>query len=177
MLNFNFFSPDRFFSCYCNCIVYHRENLDQCRFVYVWHALAGYWGGVLPTSDSMKKYNPKLVYPIQSPGNLGNMRDIVMVILEKYGVGFIDPSKIFDFYNDLHSYLASNGVDGVKVDVQNLIETLGSGNGGRVMLTGQYQEALEKSVSRNFKENNLICSMSHNSDSIYRFASYLPSQS
>ncbi|KAJ6688266.1 hypothetical protein OIU74_016893 [Salix koriyanagi] len=137
------------------------------KFVYVWHALAGYWGGVLPTSDSMKKYNPKLVYPIQSPGNLGNMRDIVMVILEKYGVGFIDPSKIFDFYNDLHSYLASNGVDGVKVDVQNLIETLGSGNGGRVMLTGQYQEALEKSVSRNFKENNLICSMSHNSDSIY----------
>ncbi|KAJ6410296.1 hypothetical protein OIU84_007112 [Salix udensis] len=137
------------------------------KFVYVWHALAGYWGGVLPTSDSMKKYNPKLVYPIESPGNLGNMRDIVMVILEKYGVGFIDPSKIFDFYNDLHSYLASNGVDGVKVDVQNLIETLGSGNGGRVMLTGQYQEALEKSVSRNFKENNLICSMSHNSDSIY----------
>jgi raffinose synthase len=97
--------------------------------------------------------------------------------LEKYGVGVIDPSKIFDFYNDLHSYLASNGVDGVKVDVQNLIETLGSGCGGRVTLTRQYQEALERSISRNFKENNLICCMSHNSDSIYRFSSFLPFQS
>lgn len=134
----------------------------------MWHALAGYWGGVLPPSDTMKKYNPKLVYPIQSPGNVGNMRDIAMDSLEKYGVGIIDPSKIFEFYNDLHSYLASSGVDGVKVDVQNLIETLGSGYGGRVTLTGQYQQALEESIARNFKDNNLICCMSHNSDSIYR---------
>ncbi|XP_059442460.1 probable galactinol--sucrose galactosyltransferase 2 [Corylus avellana] len=137
------------------------------KFVYVWHALAGYWGGVLPSSEAMKKYNPKIAYPIQSPGNTGNLRDIVMDILEKYGVGTIDPQKIFEFYNDLHSYLASSGVDGVKVDVQNLIETLGSGYGGRVSLTRRYQEALEQSIARNFKDNNLICCMSHNSDSIY----------
>jgi len=141
-----------------------------CRFVYVWHALAGYWGGLLPSSETMKKYNPKIAYPIQSPGNTGNLRDIVTEILEKFGVGIIDPQNIFEFYNDLHSYLASSGVDGVKVDVQNLIETLGSGYGGRVSLTRRYQEALEQSIARNFKDNNLICSMSHNSDSIYRFA-------
>jgi len=141
-----------------------------CRFVYVWHALAGYWGGLLPSSETMKKYNPKIAYPIQSPGNTGNLRDIVMEILEKFGVGIIDPQNIFEFYNDLHSYLASSGVDGVKVDVQNLIETLGSGYGGRVSLTRRYQEALEQSIARNFKNNNLICCMSHNSDSIYRFA-------
>jgi hypothetical protein len=132
--------------------------------------LAGYWGGLLPSSETMKKYNPKIAYPIQSPGNTGNLRDIVMEILEKFGVGIIDPQNIFEFYNDLHSYLASSGVDGVKVDVQNLIETLGSGYGGRVSLTRRYQEALEQSIARNFKDNNLICSMSHNSDSIYRFA-------
>ncbi|KAK9278952.1 hypothetical protein L1049_028534 [Liquidambar formosana] len=137
------------------------------KYVYVWHALAGYWGGVLPSSGAMKKYNPKIAYPIQSPGNTGNLRDVAMDSLEKYGVGIIDPQKIYDFYNDLHSYLASSGVDGVKVDVQNLIETLGSGHGGRVSLTRQYQEALEQSIARNFKENNLICCMSHNSDSIY----------
>jgi len=141
-----------------------------CRFVYVWHALAGYWGGLLPSSETMKKYNPKIAYPIQSPGNTGNLRDIVMEILEKFGVGIIDPQNIFEFYNDLHSYLASSGVDGVKVDVKNLIETLGSGYGGRVSLTRRYQEALEESIARNFKNNNLICCMSHNSDSIYRFA-------
>ncbi|KAJ4822523.1 hypothetical protein Tsubulata_048068 [Turnera subulata] len=137
------------------------------KFVYMWHALAGYWGGVFPSSESMKKYKPKLVYPIQSPGNVGNVRDIAMDSLEKYGVGVIDPNKVYDFYNDLHSYLASSGVDGVKVDVQNLIETLGSGYGGRVTLTRQYQGALEQSIARNFRGNNLICCMSHNSDSIY----------
>ena len=139
----------------------------------MWHALAGYWGGVLPSSDTMKKYNPKLAYPIQSPGATWNHRCIAIDSLEKYGVGIIDPEKIYDFYNDYHSYLASCGVDGVKVDVQNLIETLGSGYGGRVSLTKRYQEALEQSVTRNFKDNNLICCMSHNSDSIYRFAVYL----
>ncbi|CAJ2644507.1 unnamed protein product [Trifolium pratense] len=143
-----------------------KQNLSV-KYVYMWHALAGYWGGVLASSDAMKKYNPKLVYPIQSPSITGNLRDIAMDSLEKYGVGIIDPSKLYDFYNDYHSYLASCGVDGVKVDVQNLIETLGSGYGGRVSLTKRYQEALETSVARNFKDNNLICCMAHNSDSIY----------
>ena len=151
----------------------HEYNGALFRYVYMWHALAGYWGGVLPSSDTMKKYNPKLAYPIQSPGATWNHRCIAIDSLEKYGVGIIDPEKIYDFYNDYHSYLASCGVDGVKVDVQNLIETLGSGYGGRVSLTKRYQEALEQSVTRNFKDNNLICCMSHNSDSIYRFAVYL----
>ncbi|XP_073148587.1 probable galactinol--sucrose galactosyltransferase 2 isoform X2 [Henckelia pumila] len=137
------------------------------KFVYVWHALVGYWGGVLPSSEKMKKYNPKLMYPIQSPGNVGNFRDIAMDSLEKYGVGLIDPYKIYDFFNDFHCYLSSCGIDGVKVDVQNLVETLGTGFGGRVSLTRQYQQALEESVARNFKENNLICCMSLNTDSIY----------
>ncbi|CAK8566698.1 unnamed protein product [Lathyrus sativus] len=143
-----------------------KQNLNV-KYVYMWHALVGYWGGLLPSSDAMKKYNPKLAYPIQSPSNLGNLRDIAMDSLEKYGVGIIDPSKLYEFYNDYHKYLASCGVDGVKVDVQNLIETLGSGYGGRVSLTKQYQEALETSIARNFKGNNLICCMCHNSDSIY----------
>ncbi|KAK4394867.1 putative galactinol--sucrose galactosyltransferase 2 [Sesamum angolense] len=102
------------------------------KFVYVWHALVGYWGGILPSSEKMKNYNPEITYPVQSPGNVGNLRDIAM-----------------------------------DIDVQNLIETLGGGHGGRVSLTRKYQEALEESVARNFKENNLICCMSHNTDSIY----------
>ncbi|KAI8018053.1 putative galactinol--sucrose galactosyltransferase 2 [Camellia lanceoleosa] len=137
------------------------------KYVYMWHALAGYWGGLLPSSEPLKKYNPKIAYPVQSPGNIGNIRDVVVDSLEKYGVGIIDPEKVYDFYNDLHSYLASSGVDGVKVDVQNLLETLGSGLGGRVTITRKYQQALDESIARNFKDNNLIASMCHNSDSIY----------
>ncbi|CAN6228565.1 unnamed protein product [Urochloa humidicola] len=137
------------------------------KFVYMWHALLGYWGGVLATSDAMKKYNPKLAYPVQSPGNVANLRDIAMDSLEKFGVGIIDLDKIYEFYNDQHSYLSSVGVDGVKVDVQNVLETLGHGFGGRVAVTRKYQHALEESIAQNFKRNNLICCMSHNSDSIF----------
>ncbi|ERN19108.1 probable galactinol--sucrose galactosyltransferase 2 [Amborella trichopoda] len=137
------------------------------KYVYVWHALMGYWGGVLPSSPEMQKYSPKLLYPVQSPGNIGNLRDVAMDSLEKYGVGTIDPGKIFEFFDDMHKYLASQNIDGVKVDVQNLIETLGGGLGGRVCLTRQCQHALEESVAKNFNHNNLICCMAHNTDSIY----------
>lgn len=135
----------------------------------MWHSIHGYWGGVLPSSEKMQKYDPELCFPVQSPGNKANLRDIIPDVLEKYGVGLIDPEKILDFYNDQHEYLASCGVDGIKVDSQNLIETLGSGHGGRVSITRRYQEALEDSVARNFESNNVICCMSHSTDSIFRF--------
>ncbi|XP_011086999.1 probable galactinol--sucrose galactosyltransferase 2 [Sesamum indicum] len=147
-------------------IHYIKENYGL-KYVYMWHALAGYWGGLLATSEALKKYSPKLEYPVQSPGNIGNIRDVVFDMLEKYGVGVIDPQKVFDFYNDMHGYLASSGVDGVKVDVQNLLETLGSGHGGRVSITKKYHEALDESIEKNFRDNNLICCMCHNSDSIF----------
>ncbi|KAL7115385.1 hypothetical protein ACP275_04G181600 [Erythranthe tilingii] len=148
-------------------LIHHIKENYGLKYVYMWHALVGYWGGLLTSSEPLKKYNPKLVYPIQSPGNIGNIRDIAMDIVEKYGVGIIDPEKIFDFYNDMHSYLADSGVDGVKVDVQNILETLGSGYGGRVSITKKYHEALDESIEQNFKDNNLICCMCHNSDSIF----------
>ncbi|KAL8529897.1 hypothetical protein ACS0TY_007095 [Phlomoides rotata] len=147
-------------------IHYIKQNYGL-EYVYMWHALAGYWGGVVASSEALKKYNPKIEYPVQSPGNIGNIRDIAMDSLEKYGVGVVDPQKVFDFYNDMHRYLADSGVDGVKVDVQNLLETLGSGYGGRVSITKKYHEALDESVEKNFRDNNLICCMCHNSDSIF----------
>ncbi|KAL9273211.1 putative galactinol--sucrose galactosyltransferase 2 [Drosera capensis] len=117
------------------------------KYVYVWHALVGYWGGLLPSSDALK-----------------NVRGVAMDSIEEYGRAVIDPEKIYDFYIDQHSFLASIGDDGVKVDVQNVIETVGSGYGGRVALGKEYQYALEESVAKNFKESNLICCMSHSSD-------------
>ncbi|KAI3464230.1 hypothetical protein Pfo_020893 [Paulownia fortunei] len=147
-------------------IHYIKENYGV-KYVYMWHAIVGYWGGLLASSEALKKYKPKLAYPVQSRGNIGNIRDIGVDNLEKYGVGVIDPQKVFDFYNDMHSYLASTGVDGVKVDGQNILGTLGSGNGGRVSITKRYHEALDESIEKNFRDNNLICCMCHNSDSIF----------
>ncbi|KAJ1403267.1 Glycosyl hydrolases 36 [Sesbania bispinosa] len=137
------------------------------KYVYAWHALLGYWSGVDPTSDEMRKYNPKIVSVVQSPGNLSHVVCDVVQCIEKGGVGLIDPLKINEFYDDLHGYLARCGVDGVKVDVQCILDTLGSGYGGRVTLTKRFQEALEDSVLKNFGGNNLICSMSTNNDYIF----------
>lgn len=52
--------------------------------------------------------------------------------------------------------------------MQNVLELLGSGYGGRVELMRRYQEALEESLIRNFHRNNLICGMSLSNDYIYR---------
>ncbi|KAF5183437.1 Stachyose synthase [Thalictrum thalictroides] len=74
------------------------------RYVYVWHALMGYWGGFHPDAPA---------------------------------------------------------------DVQNLLETVASGLGGRVLLTRQFQQALEKSIAANFQDNGIICCMGQSTDSIY----------
>lgn len=137
------------------------------KYVYVWHALMGYWGGLHPDAPGTQKYNPTLKFPIQSPGNLANMRDEAMDAMERYGVGTIDPAKISDFYDDLHKYLVSQNVDGVKVDVQNILETVANGSGGRVSLTRHFQQALEKSISTNFQDNSIICCMGQSTDSLY----------
>ncbi|KAK6151294.1 hypothetical protein DH2020_013929 [Rehmannia glutinosa] len=144
-----------------------KKPNNRTIYVYVWHALAGYWGGVHPSGPGMEHYDTSLAYPVQSPGVLGNQPDIVMDSLAVHGLGLVHPKKVFNFYNELHAYLASCGVDGVKVDVQNIIETLGAGHGGRVSLTRSYHQALEASISRNFPDNGCIACMCHNTDGIY----------
>ncbi|TYK11099.1 putative galactinol--sucrose galactosyltransferase 2 isoform X1 [Cucumis melo var. makuwa] len=148
-------------------VVDDAKKQHKVKFVYAWHALAGYWGGVKPASPGMEHYDSALAYPVQSPGMLGNQPDIVVDSLAVHGIGLVHPKKVFNFYNELHSYLASCGIDGVKVDVQNIIETLGAGHGGRVTLTRSYHQALEASIARNFSDNGCIACMCHNTDSLY----------
>ncbi|KAL7138491.1 hypothetical protein ABFS83_10G167800 [Erythranthe nasuta] len=148
-------------------VVRDAKQQHNVKYVYVWHALAGYWGGVQPAGPGMEHYDTALAYPVQSPGVMGNQPDIVMDSLAVHGLGLVHPKKVFNFYNELHAYLASCGVDGVKVDVQNIIETLGAGHGGRVSLTRSYHQALEASISRNFPDNGCIACMCHNTDGIY----------
>lgn len=141
------------------------------KFVYVWHAITGYWGGVKPDVAEMEHYESKLAYPKTSPGVQSNEHveypDNCLEALMKNGLGLVNPEKVFKFYDELHSYLASAGIDGVKVDVQNVLETLGAGHGGRVKLARNYHKALEASIGRNFPDNGIISCMSHNTDGLY----------
>uniref|UniRef100_A0A7N1A411 galactinol--sucrose galactosyltransferase n=1 Tax=Kalanchoe fedtschenkoi TaxID=63787 RepID=A0A7N1A411_KALFE len=144
-----------------------KDN-HSLKYVYVWHAITGYWGGVRPGVSEMGHYDPKLAYPVASPGVDSNEPCDALKSIAQNGLGLVHPEKVFNFYNELHSYLASAGIDGVKVDVQNILETLGAGHGGRVQLTRKYHQALEASVSRNFPDNGIIYCMSHNTDGLYR---------
>ncbi|KAJ7517623.1 hypothetical protein O6H91_21G032000 [Diphasiastrum complanatum] len=142
---------------------------QECSFkyIYMWHAVIGYWGGVKPGVAGMEHFDSDLTYPVHSPGILQNQPEMALDSLTVNGLGVVNPQKVSDFYNELHGYLAAAGVDGVKVDVQSILETLGTGHGGRVLLTRQYQQALQASVQRNFPDNGCIACMSHHTDAIY----------
>ncbi|KAL8469571.1 hypothetical protein ACS0TY_032424 [Phlomoides rotata] len=148
-------------------IVTEIKDQHSVKYVYVWHALTGYWGGVRPGVAEMDHYESKMTYPVSSPGVESNEPCDAFNSIAKTGLGLVNPEKVYSFYNELHSYLASAGIDGVKVDVQNILETLGAGHGGRVKIAGKYHRALEASISRNFPDNGIISCMSHNTDGLY----------
>lgn len=148
-------------------VVMDIKEHHNIKYVYVWHAIIGYWGGVRPGVAEMEHYDSKLCFPVSSPGMEWNEKCDALKAITKNGVGLVHPEKVFNFYNELHSYLASAGVDGVKVDSQNILETLGAGHGGRVRLARKYHHALEASISRNFPDNGIISCMSHNTDGLY----------
>lgn len=148
-------------------IVSQIKDEHSVKYVYVWHAITGYWGGVKPGIAEMEHYESKMAYPVTSPGVQSNQPDDALDSMTKNGLGLVNPEKVYSFYNELHAYLASAGIDGVKVDVQNILETLGVGHGGRVKLARKYHQALEASISRNFPDNGIISCMSHNTDGLY----------
>ncbi|WZY75223.1 hypothetical protein YC2023_021607 [Brassica napus] len=133
------------------------------KYVYVWHAITGYWGGVRPGEE----YGSSMKYPVVSKGVVENEPTWKTDAMAVQGLGLVNPKNVYRFYNELHSYLADAGVDGVKVDVQCILETLGGGLGGRVELTRQYHQALDSSVAKNFPDNGCIACMSHNTDALY----------
>lgn len=148
-------------------VVRMAKEKHHLKYVYVWHAITGYWGGVKPGVSGMEHYDSKMKYPVTSPGVLNQEPGLQTDNLTTQGLGLVNPKKVFQFYNELHSYLAAAGIDGVKVDVQCILETLGAGLGGRVALTTQYHKALDASVASNFPDNGCIACMSHNTDALY----------
>ena len=81
-------------------------------------------------SDSENSRESKLAYPKTSPGVQSNEHveypDNSLETMMKNGLGPVNPERVFNFCDELHSYLAVVGIDGVKVDVQSILETLGA---------------------------------------------------
>ncbi|KAJ8748679.1 hypothetical protein K2173_008124 [Erythroxylum novogranatense] len=134
------------------------KGLDD---IYVWHALCGAWGGVKPGSTHL---NSKIKPCKLSPGLDGTMNDLAVVKIVEGGIGLVHPEQAGDFYDSMHSYLASVGITGVKLDVIHTLEYVSEEYGGRVELAKTYYKGLSDSLSKNFKGTGLISSMQQCND-------------
>nr|CAD31704.1 putative stachyose synthase [Alonsoa meridionalis] len=138
-----------------------RTNFKGLDDIYVWHALAGAWGGVRPGATHL---NAKIVPTNLSPGLDGTMTDLAVVKIIEGSTGLVDPDQAEDFYDSMHSYLSSVGITGVKVDVIHTLEYISEDYGGRVELAKAYYKGLSKSLAKNFNGTGLISSMQQCND-------------
>ncbi len=130
-----------------------KERFGVRRFL-VWHAFAGYWGGVCPCS--LPGYESVPVARSFGPGVLRQEPDWNV---RPWGARIAVPSAegIARFYADYHDALLTQGVDGVKVDAQAMLEAVAAGSGGRVALHRAYRAALDASAARRFEGRLINC--------------------
>ncbi|CAN0051699.1 unnamed protein product, partial [Heterosigma akashiwo] len=119
----------------------------------VWHALAGYWAGVERT-PALEKYAIVDTLP-HSPEKLMQVdRDLwkltLYLNLMNKKQGMVHPDHAGAFYEDYHRYLAEQGVDGIKVDAQSIVNVMGNGLGGSVKVAAAYHKALQRSSMKHF---------------------------
>lgn len=143
-----------------------KEIVDKCKNIYdvksfyVWHATMGYWGGVDPKSPEMKKFKPEIVQTKYADTLHKTCESSLSPGEVPYGL--VDKNKIFDFYNEYHKKIASFGVDGVKIDTQNYVETVGQGRGGRSVMSEKIRDGMEASTQLNFGGELINCMCGQN---------------
>ena len=163
----DFCANEKFEGGLSNTIHKVKEQFDIREF-FVWHAVMGYWGGVAPESPNMQKYKPRLS-AAEHPQEIKEVNPKRWEG-ERFPFGIVDNDKFYDFYNDYHTYLKSEGVDGVKIDVQASIEGHGENKGGRNAMVRAMRSGLNKSVMENFNGNIINC-MSCSNNIIYNTGS------
>jgi raffinose synthase len=139
-----------------------RERFGVRRFL-VWHTLLGYTGGLC--EQALPGYGVRTVPRSFGPGIL--CQDATWNTgWQGAQIGVPEASGAARFYDDLHALLAAQGVDGVKVDYQGMLEGVSAGQGGRVQLDQAFRAALEASVGRHFSGRMINC-MSNHTECVY----------
>ncbi|EED96566.1 glycosyl hydrolase, partial [Thalassiosira pseudonana CCMP1335] len=147
------------------------------RQVLCWHALHGYWRGISPALASSLT-RQQSVAQNHLPNHSEHLLRLDPIIswdsVSLFGVGILmTPRDVKQFYDGIHSPLVEAGVDGVKIDVQSGLASVGGGVGGGPYLAKIYTEAMEDSVQSRFtssdKAINCINCMSHSTENLYRY--------
>ncbi|KAI8961968.1 glycoside hydrolase family 36 protein [Daldinia sp. FL1419] len=119
-----------------------RSKNPSIQHIAVWHALLGYWGGISSNGDLAQTY--KTVRIDRTDSNLTSP----MTVIAKEDVG--------KFYNDFYHFLSDCGIDGVKTDVQYMIDTWVSAKHRRE-LTETYLDSWMISALRYFSLKAISC--------------------
>lgn len=128
------------------------------KWFLVWHTMMGYWAGV--DAGSLPDFDVQELARSDQPSFGRDMAPILAWMGTMCGV--IPPKKIAAFFDAYHSRLATEGVDGVKVDNQSSIELSARGLGGRVRLSRAYRQALETSCRTHFGGRLINCMSNSN---------------
>ncbi|KAI7843001.1 hypothetical protein COHA_003334 [Chlorella ohadii] len=147
-------------------VVAHLKQRFGLRHVWMWHAMMGFWAGVAPPAEApaMAKYAARVVRPQPTPGTLEIDPSYAWATLGGLSV----PESPADLHRDMHSYLKSCGVDGVKVDVQGMVSLAGNAaDVGGPALSAAFHASLEDSAAGHFKGNSVINCMCGSTEDMY----------
>lgn len=145
------------------------------RRIYCWHALHGYWRGASPELGKAKGFNATNIVPQLSNHLLQVEPVLAWDSVSLFGVGLVtNEQDLKSFYSQLHAPLVEAGVDGIKVDVQSGVSSLGGGSGGGARIAQLYTAALEESVRERFSSSPdgapaCINCMCHSTENLYRY--------
>ncbi|KAI1136070.1 glycoside hydrolase family 36 protein [Hypoxylon sp. FL0543] len=119
-----------------------RSKHPSIQHVAVWHALLGYWGGISSTGHLAKTYET-----VQVDRDDSNLRGPMTVIAKE------DVAK---FYDDFYRFLSDSGIDGVKTDVQYMVDTWVSAKSRRELIN-TYLDSWMISALRHFSIKVVSC--------------------
>jgi raffinose synthase len=91
-----------------------REEFESEDYVYVWHALCSYWGGLRPNMSRLPE--SVVVRPELSSGLEMITEDLAVDKIVKAGIKLAPLELVDQMYEGLHSQLEAVGINGVKVD-------------------------------------------------------------
>ncbi|MEW5310275.1 MAG: hypothetical protein WDW38_002088 [Sanguina aurantia] len=136
------------------------------QFVYCWHSVSGYWAGVMPDEARMDNVKSSIVFAKPSSSILEVSPETAWEAPALYGIGVPDDPALL--YHNMHTYLASCGIDGVKVDCQSTLGLLPSCTADPRSQSERHHAALEASVATHFPGNHMINCMCHSTEDLYR---------
>ncbi|RYP89766.1 hypothetical protein DL770_004108 [Monosporascus sp. CRB-9-2] len=124
-----------------------RAKHSNIKHVAVWHALLGYWGGISPSGKLAQDYETVEVVRENSPKRDMDLEGS-MIVISKKDVG--------RFYDDFYRFLSTCGIDGVKTDVQFMVDSWASAKQRRE-LTNTYLDAWMIAALKHFSLRAISC--------------------